>query len=130
MTDKHLGIRPSAVEQAKFEYSPLDSFFNRTLKEEDKKEGYLKRLNSIEDKDEELLKASSAVNKVSNGAKNESDLNYHSKYAFYKFNRNSKKFKIKFSLDSKYVELKEFYELLSDFEKNHNATIDETKKRK
>ena len=88
MTDKHLGIRPSAVEQAKFEYSPLDNFFNKRLKEEDKKEGYLKRLNSIEDKDEELLKASSAVNKVSNGAINESNFNYDSKYALYEFNKN------------------------------------------
>ena len=39
-------------------------------------------------KDEELLKASSAVNKVSNGAKNESNFNYDSKYALYEFNKN------------------------------------------
>ena len=128
LTDKDLGLKPSTVEQAKFEYFPLDKFLNKELKEEDKKERFLKRLKNIEDKNEELPKALSSANKVSNGAKNESDLNYHSKYAFYKFNRNSKKFRIKFSLDSKYVELKEFYELLSDFEKNHNATIDETKK--
>ena len=87
MTDKHLGIRPSAVEQAKFEYSPLDNFFNKRLKEEDKKEWYLKRLKSIEDKDEELLKASSAANKVSTGAKNEGNFNYDSKYALYEFNK-------------------------------------------
>ena len=37
-------------EQAKFEYSPLSNFFNNGLKEEDKKEGLLKRLMIIEDK--------------------------------------------------------------------------------
>ena len=38
------------AEQAKFEYSPLSKFFNNGLKEEDKKEGLLKRLMIIEDK--------------------------------------------------------------------------------
>ena len=40
-----LGFKPSSVEQAKFEYSPLGKFFNKGLdKEEDKKEGHLKRI--------------------------------------------------------------------------------------
>ena len=39
------------------EYSLLGKIFNKGLKEEDKKEGLLKRLKNIEDKNEELLKA-------------------------------------------------------------------------
>ena len=48
---------PSTVKQKRFEYSPLGKFFNRGLKEESKKEGLLKRLKNIEDKNEEQLKA-------------------------------------------------------------------------
>ena len=127
LTDEDLGLKPSTVEKAKFKYSPLDKFLNNELIEEDKKDRFLKRLKNIEDENEELPKVLSAANKVSNGAKNVSGFNYDSKYAFYEFNRNSKKFKIKFSLDSKYVELKEFCKILSGFKKNHNATIDKTK---
>ena len=45
-----LGSKPSTVEQAKFEYSPLDKIFNRGLSEDDKKEGLFKRLKNIENK--------------------------------------------------------------------------------
>ena len=55
MTVKDLGPKPSTVEQAKFEYSPLGKFFNKGLKEEEKKEGLLKRLKNIEDKNKEQL---------------------------------------------------------------------------
>ena len=48
---------PSTAKQKRFEYSPLGKFFNRGLKEEGKKEGLLKRLKNIEDKNEEQLKA-------------------------------------------------------------------------
>ena len=45
LTGEDLGFKPSAVEQAKFEYSPLGKIFNKVLdKEEDKKEGLLKGL--------------------------------------------------------------------------------------
>ena len=51
LTGKDLGLKPSTVEQAKFEYSPLGKVFTKGLeKEEDKKEGVLKRLKNIEDK--------------------------------------------------------------------------------
>ena len=57
LTGEDLGLKPSAVEQAKFEYSPLGKVFIKELEEEeDKKEGLLKRLKNIEDKNE-LLKA-------------------------------------------------------------------------
>ena len=44
------GLKPSSAEQAKFEYSPLGKIFNKGLSEDDKKEGLLKRLKNIEDK--------------------------------------------------------------------------------
>ena len=47
MTGEDLGLKPSTVEQAKFEYSPLGKVFNKGLKEEDKKEELFKRLENI-----------------------------------------------------------------------------------
>ena len=58
LTGEDLGLKPGAIAQAKFEYSPLDEIFTKGLKkEEDKKEGLLKRLKNIEDKNKEQLKA-------------------------------------------------------------------------
>ena len=37
LTGEDLNNKPSTVEQAKFDYSPLSRFFNKGLKEEDKK---------------------------------------------------------------------------------------------
>ena len=37
MTGEDLGYKSKVVEQAKFEYSPLDKVFNRVLEKEDKK---------------------------------------------------------------------------------------------
>ena len=55
LTGEDLGLKPSTVEQAKFEYSPLGKIFNKGLdKDEDKKEGILERLKNIEDKNEKL----------------------------------------------------------------------------
>ena len=50
LTGKDLGLKPSTVEQAKFEYSPLDKVFTKGLNKDDKKHGLLKRLKNIEDK--------------------------------------------------------------------------------
>ena len=57
LTGEDLGLKPSTVEQARFEYSPLSKFLNKGLKEEEKKEGPLKILKNIEGKDEQQLKA-------------------------------------------------------------------------
>ena len=57
LTGEDLGLKPNTVGQARFEYSPLSKFFNKRLKEEDKKEGLLKRLKNIENKNEEQLEA-------------------------------------------------------------------------
>ena len=56
LTGEDLGLKPSTVEQAKFEYSPLGKNFNKGLDKDDQKEGLLKRLKNIEDKNEELPK--------------------------------------------------------------------------
>ena len=51
-----MGLNPSTVEKATFKYSPLGKIFDKGLSEDDKKEGLLKKLKNIEDKNEELLK--------------------------------------------------------------------------
>ena len=56
-----LGLKPSTVEQAKFEYSPLGKIFNKGFekeeeKEENKEAGLLKRLKNIEVKNKKQLK--------------------------------------------------------------------------
>ena len=48
MTGKDLGLKPSTVQQAKFEYSLLGNIFTKRLKEKDKKEWLLKKLKNIE----------------------------------------------------------------------------------
>ena len=57
LTGKDLDLKPSTIEQAKFEYSPLGKIFNRGLDKDDKQEGLLRRLKNIEGKNEEQLKA-------------------------------------------------------------------------
>ena len=102
-------------------------FKKRLDKEEDKKDGLLKRLKNIEGKNEELPNAFSATNKVSKAPKNERNYNYDSKYAFYEFD-----FKniLKMSLDSKYVEMIDFYKILNSFINVHVAITAEAKDRK
>ena len=55
LTGKDLGLKPSTVGQAKFEYSPLGNIFNKRLKEKHKKEGLLNKLKNIEDENNEQL---------------------------------------------------------------------------
>ena len=57
LTGEDLGLKPSTVEQAKFEYSPLGKIFNKGLDEQDKKERLFKRLEIIKDTNLTLLKA-------------------------------------------------------------------------
>ena len=49
MAGEDLGLKPSTVEQAKSDYSPLGKIFNKGLSEDDKNKGLLKRLKYIED---------------------------------------------------------------------------------
>ena len=55
LTGEDLGLKPSTIEQTKFEYSPLGKIFNKGLDKDDKKEGLFKRLENIKDKNEEQL---------------------------------------------------------------------------
>ena len=57
LTGKDFGYKPSVVEQAKFDYSPLGKIFNERLTEGDKEERLLKSVKNIADKHLELLKA-------------------------------------------------------------------------
>ena len=94
LTGEDLGLKPSTVEQAKFEYSPLGKLFNKGLSEKDRKEGLLKRLENIKDKNEELLNAFSTTNKASKNKINiqsknliydSQNLIYDSKHSFIKY---------------------------------------------
>ena len=100
LTGEDLGLKPSAVEQVKFDISPLGKIFNKGLSEEDKKEGILKRLENIKDKNDELLNTINATNKTSkNKINNQSKkLVYNTDYSFSKL-KNISDIK-KLSLDS------------------------------
>ena len=55
LTGEDLGLKPSTVEQAKFEYSPLGKIFNKGLDKDDKKERLFKRLKNIENAQKNLI---------------------------------------------------------------------------
>ena len=64
LTGEDLGLKPSTIEQAQFEYSPLSKIFNKGLDKDDKNEVLFKRLKNVEDKNEELLKLFSNADKT------------------------------------------------------------------
>ena len=111
LTGEDLGLKPSTVEQAKFEYSPLGKIFNKGLSEEDKKEGILKRLENIKDKNDELLNTFKTTNKINKTPKINNQnkiLIYSTQYSFAKF---------KNSDDIKELSLNSMHEKLNDFDK-------------
>ena len=55
LTRKDLGYKPDAVEQVKFEYSPLGKVFTDGLDKSDRNEDLLKRLENIEDRNNNQL---------------------------------------------------------------------------
>ena len=55
LTCEDLGYRPSALEQTKFDYSSLGKVFNKGLDDDDKKEGFFKRLRNIENAQKNLI---------------------------------------------------------------------------
>ena len=56
LSGEDLGLKPSIVEQAKFEYLRLAKIFNKGLDKDDQKEGLFKRLENIKDKNEGQIK--------------------------------------------------------------------------
>ena len=96
LTGEDLDLKPSTVEQTKFEYSPLGKIFNKSLDEKDKKEGILKRLENIKDKNEELLNSFSTTKKFNKALKinNQSkNLIYNTQHSFTKFKIWTKEYK-------------------------------------
>ena len=63
----------------------MSNIFTKGLDKDNQKEGLFRRLENVKDKNEELLNAFSATNKISKASKNETDYNDDFKYAFYKF---------------------------------------------
>ena len=57
LTGEDLSLKPSTIEQAKFEYSPLGKIFNKGLSEDNKKERLFKRLKNFKNENEEQLQA-------------------------------------------------------------------------
>ena len=51
-----MALKPSTVDQGKFEYSPLGKFFKKELSEDDKKKGLFKRLKNIENALKNLIR--------------------------------------------------------------------------
>ena len=128
LNGEDLELKPSTAEQAKFEYSPLGKIFNKGLDKDDQKEGLLKRLKNIEDKNEEQSKLLSNANKISGYTKNESEYNYDNNFAFYKFYRDFQNFKGR-SPESKYNDISKFCRALNEF-KNRKTNTDEAQQRK
>ena len=56
LTDEDLALKPSTIEQTKFEYSPLGKTFNKGLSEDDKKEGLFKRLKTIKNSQKNYIR--------------------------------------------------------------------------
>ena len=113
LTGEDLGLKPSTIEQTKFEYSTLGKIFNKGLSEEDKKEGILKGLKDIKDKNEELINIFSATNKASRYGKftKSNILTYNTKYSFSKL-RNIDDIK-KLPLEPMFNLIQEYYKKIS-----------------
>ena len=62
LTKKDLGYKLNALEQAKFEYSPLGKVFPDELDKFDRNKGFLRRLKAIEDKNNNQLLALRDIN--------------------------------------------------------------------
>ena len=58
LTGEDLGLKPSTIEQTKFEYSQLGQIFEG-LSKDDQKEGLFKRLKTVGDKNETQLDTNS-----------------------------------------------------------------------
>ena len=114
LTGEDLVLKPSTIEQTNFEYSPLGKIFNKGLSEEDKKEGILKGLKNIKDKNEELINTLSATNKA---PKNKT--NIQSKKLIYDVNHSFAK--LRNIDDIKKLSLDSMFNLTKDYHKKFNS---------
>ena len=116
MTGEDLGLKPSTIEQTKFEFSPLGKIFNKVLSEDDKKEGLFKRLENIKDKNKELIKTINTTKATKNKT------NIQSKKLIYDVNHSFAKLKNiddikKLSLDSMSNLMKEYHKKFNSLNK-------------
>ena len=130
LTGKDLDLKPSTVEQAKFEYSPLGKILNKGLSEEDKKEGLFKRLESIKDKNEELINRFSTTNKASKNKANK-----QSKKLIYNANHSLTELKNidnvkKLSLGSLFNIMKEYHQKFNKLNNLKTRTKDNKKRKR
>ena len=130
LTGEDLGLKPSTIEQTKFEYSPLGKIFNKGLSEDDKKEGLFKRLDNIKDKNKELIDRFSTTNKApKNKINNQSKkLIYDVNHSFAKL-RNIEDIK-KLSLDSMFNIMKEYHKKFNSLNNLKTRTKDNEKRKK
>ena len=108
LTGEDLDLKPSTVEQAKFEYSPLGKIFNKGLSKDDKKE-ILETLENIKDKNDELLNTFNTTNKTPKNKTNNQrkKLIYNAEHSFAKL-KNIEDIK-KLSLDSIFNLMREYH---------------------
>ena len=130
LTGEDLGLKPSTVDEVKLEYSLLGKIFNKGLKEEDKKEGLLKRLENFKDKNEELTNVFSKApkNKMYNKNKRNKTLVYNSQHSFVKF-KNISEFE-KLSFDTMHKKLKSFHKQFTSLKNVAPRTKDNENKKK
>ena len=129
LTDEDLDIKPSIIEQAKFEYSPLGKIFNKGLSEDDKKERLFKRLDNIKDKNEELIDRFSTTD---NAPKNKT--NSQSKKLLCNGNHSFAELKNivnieKLSLDSMFNQMKEYHKKFDKLNNLKTLTKDNKKQK-
>ena len=113
LTGEDLGLKPSTVEQAKLEYSPLGKKFNKGLREDDKKEGLFKRLENIKEKNEELINAINTTKATKNKT------NIQSKKLIYDVNHSFAK--LKNIDDIKKLSLNSMFNLMKEYHKKFNS---------
>ena len=75
LTEKDLGYKPDAFEQAEFEYSPLGKVFTDGLDKSDRKKGLLKRLKNIEDRSNDQLLTIKNIHRPAIKGENNDDVN-------------------------------------------------------
>ena len=130
LTGEDLDLKPSTIEQPIFEDSPLGKIFNKGLSEDDKKEGVLKGLKNIKDKNEELINTLCTTNKTT-----KNKINIQSKKLIFDGNHNFAELKnidnIKtLSLDSMFNIMKEYHKKFNKLNNLKTRAEDNEKRKK
>ena len=121
LTGEDLGYKPDALTQAKFDYSPLGKVFTAGLDKDDKKDGFFKRLRSIEN--------------IGLRPRNISGLDLdHDLYALnrdtYHMVKLYRDYKLMGHIDNKYEYLNKIYELINEYKNSDKfKTIDQKNQR-